>query len=142
MFCTAKFFFCLICLVECRNTNKGLPTPPTKDKIKQRTREIMHPDSQYMRNINKRTREIMRPCSKYMMEIRYRLGLPPPAGQPPCPAVPTGEVGTVHFFTSLQNDPKYANILYLVFGESNVLLATFKFEIQSSFINGTNKIIL
>merc|ERR1712197_332183 len=24
------------------------------------------------------------------MEIRYRLGLPPPAGQPPCPAVPTG----------------------------------------------------
>ena len=97
MFCTAKFFFCLICLVECRNTNKGLPTPRPKEKIKQRTREIMHPDSKYMRNINERTREIMRPCSKYMMEIRYRLGLPPPAGQPPCPAVPTGEVGTVNF---------------------------------------------
>ena len=55
----------------------------------------MRPDSQYMHKINERTREMMRPCSWRMMEVRYRLGLPPPAGQPPCPPVPTGEVGTV-----------------------------------------------
>ena len=90
MFCTAKFFFCLICLVYGRNTNAV-----TKERIKQRTREIMRPDSQYMHKINERTREMMRPCSWRMMEVRYRLGLPPPAGQPPCPPVPTGEVGTV-----------------------------------------------
>ena len=58
----------------------------------------MRPDSQYMHKINERTREMMRPCSWRMMEVRYRLGLPPPAGQPPCPPVPTGEVGTVKFF--------------------------------------------
>ena len=102
MFYTVKLFFCLICLVECRNTNKGLPTPRPKDKIKQRTREIMHPDSQYMRNIDKRTREIMRPCSQYMIKIRYKLGLPPPAGQPPCPAVPTGEVIPFQMIQSTQ----------------------------------------
>ena len=70
---TAQILLCLLGLVQSQNT---------KERIKQRTKEIMRPDSEYMRKINAKIKEMMNPKSKYMEEIRRRLGL---GGQTPTP---------------------------------------------------------
>ena len=45
-----------------------------KDRVKQRTEEIMQPGSKYMKKISAKIQEMMKPESKYMKKINKRLG--------------------------------------------------------------------
>ena len=68
------FMFCLFQYLTHGVENSVRMDAVMKERIKQRTEEIMQPDSKYMKKINAMTQEMMHPKSKYMKEIDKRLG--------------------------------------------------------------------
>ena len=72
--------FLMLCLVQYLTfgvENSIRMDAVMKDRVKQRTEEIMQPGSKYMKKISAKIQEMMKPESKYMKKINKRLGQKP-----------------------------------------------------------------
>ena len=65
--------FCLIQYLTHGVENSASLDAVMKERIKQRTEEIMQPDSKYMKKISAKIQDMMKPESKYMEKINKRL---------------------------------------------------------------------